>query len=206
MELISLRKGEATRARIIEAAYSLFMEQGYHGTSMRQIVDRAGSTIGGIYAHFAGKESIWEAVFLAKHPYQEILGLLHNATGDTVEQYISQVANRLVNGLGHRENLLSLLFIELVEFKGKHIPEIYLQVLPQLIHLGQVFSTKQGKLRPFPLPILARSFAGFFFSYFITEIIMPPQIRSQMGSSALDDFVDIYLHGILVESAVKSND
>ena len=59
-----LRKGEATQARILDAAYSLFMEQGYHGTSMRQIVERAGVTTGGVYNHFASKEEIWVAVFL----------------------------------------------------------------------------------------------------------------------------------------------
>ena len=52
-------------------------------------------------------------------------------------------------------------------------------------------------MRPIPLPILARSFAGLFFSYYITEILMPPEVRALMGDSALDSFIDIYLHGIL---------
>ncbi len=71
----TVSKGEATRARIVEAAYQLFMSQGYHATSMRQIVEKAGITMGGIYTHFACKEAIWEAVFMAKHPYHEILTL-----------------------------------------------------------------------------------------------------------------------------------
>jgi len=58
-----LRKGEATQARILDTAHALFMEQGYHGTSMRQIAERARITLGGIYNHFASKEAIWEAVF-----------------------------------------------------------------------------------------------------------------------------------------------
>ena len=50
---------------------------------------------------------------------------------------------------------------------------------------------------PLPLPILARSFAGLFFSYYITERLMPPKVRPLMGDDALDTFVDIYLYGIL---------
>ncbi len=41
-------KGELTRASILEGAYQLFLQQGYHGTSMRQIAEEAGIALGGI--------------------------------------------------------------------------------------------------------------------------------------------------------------
>jgi len=46
-------KGETTRLTIEDAAVELFMEHGYHATSMRQIAERAGLALGGIYNHFA---------------------------------------------------------------------------------------------------------------------------------------------------------
>ena len=64
----NLSKGERTRQDILSAAHTLFLEQGYHGTSMRQIAYRAGIALGGIYNHFAGKEGIFTAVFEANHP------------------------------------------------------------------------------------------------------------------------------------------
>ena len=42
-----LKKGEITRQTIEDAAIELFMEQGYHATSMRQIAKRAGISLGG---------------------------------------------------------------------------------------------------------------------------------------------------------------
>ena len=54
-------KGEATRLAIEDAAIELFMEQGYHATSMRQIAKRAELALGGIYNHFASKDEIFEA-------------------------------------------------------------------------------------------------------------------------------------------------
>jgi AcrR family transcriptional regulator len=201
----TITKGEATRTRIIEAAYQLFMQQGFHGTSMRQIVEKAGITMGGIYTHFTGKEAIWEAVFMAKHPYHEILALLTQAGGDTVGDFLKQSAGVLVSGLGQRPDLLNLLFIELVEFGGKHLSTVYTQALPELAQLGQMVTQKPGRLRPVPLPILARSFAGLFFSYYITEQIMPEDARAFMGNHALESFVDIYLHGILAEPAELKN-
>ena len=195
-----LRKGEATQARIVDVAYALFLRQGYHGTSMRQIADAAGITMGGIYNHFAGKEAIWEAVLADKHPYHAILPMLRAATGETVEEYVRDAATRLVTELGKRQDLLHLMFIELVEFDGAHIPSLYAAITPHLLQLADVFTHKAGQVRPIPLPILARSFAGLFFSYYITEIMMPPDVRALMGADALDSFVDIYLHGILADT------
>jgi AcrR family transcriptional regulator len=54
---------EATRRAIIEAALELFVERGFHKTSMEEIGEYARVTKGAIYYHFAGgKESVFEAV------------------------------------------------------------------------------------------------------------------------------------------------
>ena len=201
----NLSKGEASQQRIVEAAYELFLEQGYHGTSMRQIAERAGLTMGGIYNHFDGKESIWEAVFLAKHPYRAVLPLLAEAKGQSIADFVRAAAGDVVAELKKHDDLLNLMFIEIVEFGGKHLPEMYHAVMPYLSPLSEKFRGLQGRLRPLPLPILARSFAGLFFSYYITERLMPPEVRPLMGDHALDAFVDIYLYGILDgEGASKS--
>ena len=58
MTMDTLTKGERTRQTIEEAAYELFLENGYSATSMRQIAERAELALGGIYNHFSGKEEI----------------------------------------------------------------------------------------------------------------------------------------------------
>ncbi|MBW7885380.1 MAG: TetR/AcrR family transcriptional regulator [Caldilineaceae bacterium] len=206
MEETTVNKGEATRVRIVEAAYRLFLEQGYHGTSMRQIGDRAEITMGGIYNHFASKEAIWEEVLMAKHPYHEILPLLETAEGSTVDEFVRDAASRLVRELGRRTDVLNLMFIELVEFNGIHIPRLYEAILPHLLRLSEVFSHKRGHLRTLSLPVLARSFSGFFFSYYVTGLLMPPAARRAMGRDALEDFVDIYLYGILAGPTEHTHD
>lgn len=64
----TLTKGERTRRAVMDAAYRLFMEQGFHATSMRQIADRAGLALGGIYNYFRGKDEVFVAVLLDHHP------------------------------------------------------------------------------------------------------------------------------------------
>jgi AcrR family transcriptional regulator len=194
-------KGEATSERIVEAAYQLFIEQGYHATSMRQIVDRAGVTMGGIYNHFPNKEAIWEAVIMTKHPYREIMPLLQNTEGDTIAEFMEHAADGMIKELGERKDLLNLMFIELVEFNAKHLIDLFYAIRPDLIKLGEVFSQKSGRLRPIPAPILARSFAGLFLSYYITGRLLPETILQSGKTDSLKAFVDIYLHGILEPEA-----
>ena len=198
-----LRKGEQTQARILDAAYALFMEQGYHGTSMRQIVERAGITMGGVYNHFASKEEIWEAVFFERHPYHTILPLLRDASGATAGDFVRDAARRMVGELSKQQDLLHIMFIELVEFNGAHIPQLYERIAPDLLQLADVASDKANGVRAIPMPALVRSFLGYFFSFYVTEALMPPAVRSLMSDDSFDAFVDIYLHGILAERGAQ---
>ena len=67
-------KGERTARRIMDAAEDLFAIQGYDGTSLRQIADRAGIKEPGLYNHFSGKQGLYEAVlFRALNPMAEAL-------------------------------------------------------------------------------------------------------------------------------------
>ena len=52
------RLTDATKAQIIEAAISCFLEKGYTNTSMSDIIKASGLSSGSIYSHFSGKEDI----------------------------------------------------------------------------------------------------------------------------------------------------
>lgn len=199
------KKAQNSRTRILEAAYPLFLRQGYHRTSMRQISTQAGLTVGAIYNHFVSKEAIWEAVFMAKHPYREIMPLLKSVDSPTIAGFVRQAANHLVAELSRRSDLLNLMFIELVEFGGKHIPALFQAIFPEALQLGEALARKTGNLRPIPNPVLLRSFLGLFFSFYITEIMLPEEIRRQMGKEALETFVNIYLYGVLDEPLSECN-
>ena len=67
-------KGARTTQRILNVAEDLFATQGYDGTSLRQIAQRAGIKEPGLYNHFAGKQALYEAVlFRALNPLAQAL-------------------------------------------------------------------------------------------------------------------------------------
>lgn len=193
----NLSKGERTRMAIEEAAYELFLEQGYSATSMRQVAERAGLAVGGIYNHFAGKDAIFEAIIHDKHPYKQILPLVSAVPGETADEFIHNAAQALVGELGRRPDFLKLMFIEIVEFNTKHMAGLMEEVIPQVLPLIQRIQSPEGVLRPIHPAIILRAFMGMFFSYYIMEMmagqVMPPEMRED----SLDIFVDIFLHGII---------
>lgn len=53
---------ERTRARITEAATRLFLRDGFRSTSLEQVAEEAGYTVGAVYSNFEGKTAMGIAV------------------------------------------------------------------------------------------------------------------------------------------------
>jgi AcrR family transcriptional regulator len=196
------KKGDITRLAIEEAAFELFMEQGYHATSTRQIAEKAKLALGGIYNHFSNKEEIFAAILLDKHPYKQVLPIVLAAEGDTAEELIRNAARALVTGLGSRPELLKLIFIELVEFNGKHVSNLINEIAPKIFPMFEKMIRARKNMRKIPPPVLVRSFLGMFFAFYITELLIKDSMVGKlMPENSFDLFVDIYLHGVLKSEA-----
>ena len=61
------RKGEQTRAQILETALVLFRERGYEETTMRAIAEAAGVAVGNAYYYFRSKEYLIQAFYQRSH-------------------------------------------------------------------------------------------------------------------------------------------
>jgi len=74
-----------TRQRILDVSAELFVEQGYDGTSLREIAERLGVTKAALYYHFTSKAEILRALL---EPANELIGHvleLLEAAGDAEE-------------------------------------------------------------------------------------------------------------------------
>src|SRR3954471_10083763 len=49
---------EQTRAKILRAAGKVFRREGYHAAGVDKVMEEAGLTAGGFYAHFGSKEAL----------------------------------------------------------------------------------------------------------------------------------------------------
>lgn len=201
----NMTKGERTRALLIDAAYEQFIANGYHGTSMRDIADGAGLAVGGIYNHFAGKEEIFEAVVLDRHPLNRGLPGLALSQGETVEALIRNAAGQFMAEMEQEPGMFNLLFIELIECGGQHIPKLVETLLPRLMKFTQRIQVAQEELCPVPPLVLAQTFVGMLFSYFVTRRLLGATPVPEEELATLDDFVDTYLWGILQAGRPDTN-
>lgn len=197
-------RGEATRTKLIETAHALFLKHGFHGTSMRQIADKAGLALGGIYNHFANKEDIFAAVLDAYHPYHVIMPALENAQGDDAEALIRHATGQIRLAIEQSRadtRVLPLVFMEIVEFQGRHLKAMAERFFPIFLGFIQRFVEKRDQVRDLPAPVILRALAALIIGYILTELILKNSTlfkRSQYNW--FDGLVDIYLHGIIRRS------
>ncbi|HKC28326.1 MAG TPA: TetR/AcrR family transcriptional regulator [Jatrophihabitans sp.] len=89
---MSVNTAQDTRARVLEAAVELFAQHGYDGTSVSQVITKAGVAKGGFYHHFASKEA-----------------LLYEVYGDLIGRQLSGMDAILARGLPAAETLRELI-------------------------------------------------------------------------------------------------
>ncbi len=196
----TVSKGERTRQTIVDAAYDLIIQQGYAATSMRQIAERSDLALGSIYNHFSSKEEVFRAIVLERHPMAQIIPIMTTVEGRTVEEFVQNAAQALIEQLGrHQPEFVNLMLTEIVEFKGAHMPLVFAKMLPTMLQVAERLSHLEGELRPIPHPVMLRAFAGTFLFYYVTETLIGPAMPPEMRNNALDYFVDIFLHGILMK-------
>jgi AcrR family transcriptional regulator len=198
------KKGEVTRLAIEDAAIHLFLEQGYHATSMRQIADKTGLALGGIYNHFSSKDEIFEGIIIDQHPYRKILPILLTVEGETAEEFFSNAFRIIIAELGKQPEFINLMFIELVEFKGKHGAVMLREIAPKILPVFEKIVKSRKGLRVTNPAALIRSFFGMVISYFITEMIIANSVISKlMPKNSTDVYIDTFLNGVLKPAGVN---
>jgi TetR/AcrR family fatty acid metabolism transcriptional regulator len=165
---------------------------------MRQIAERAGLALGGIYNHFSSKEEIFEGIIVDKHPYKKILPLILEAQGDTAEEFLKNAMRIVLTELGREPYYIKLMMIEFVEFNGGHGAAMLREVAPKVLPVFEQIVKVRKNLRVTNPAMLMRSFFGMVVSYFITEMVVSNSVISNLlPKNSMDVYVDIFLHGIV---------
>jgi AcrR family transcriptional regulator len=201
-------RGEVTRERLLDVALDQFVRHGYHGTSMRQIAGAAGMAVGGIYNHYGSKEEVFAAVLDANHPYRLVEGVLQDVKANNLESFISETSVRMWTAVQGREGqLLPLMFIEVVEFQGRHLRAVAESIFPRVLGVVQRFEQSAESRRALSSLLMLRTFIGLMIGHLIVDATLG---RSPMFAGMNDDWlageVDIFLHGVLSDERRMTKD
>ena len=97
------------RQRLLEMATKLFAEKGYAGTSVREIVDRAGVSKPVLYYYFKSKEGLFYALLeWAANVQQEIINEIFSTSGTVLDRFIF-FYRRISEGVQQYQNLYKMI-------------------------------------------------------------------------------------------------
>jgi AcrR family transcriptional regulator len=137
-----IAKGERTAARILDVAEELFAQNGFAGTSLRDIAEQVGIRQPGLYRHFTGKDDLYRQVFeRALRPLFDLMdGLLAVPDAPTVPD---DLTDRLTDLLALHPNIARLL-MRAATGPANETDEIAAQWLGQLMGYGRQLTRWAG--------------------------------------------------------------
>lgn len=194
---------------MIDTACEIFIINGFHATTTRQITDRMNLVAGALYNHFKSKAALFEAVLNTYHPWLRIPDALKRAEGDNAEAYIRDATKELLNEWNKQPELIRLHLIEVLEFNSQHIPALFERVFSQIPEIIKVKQEGSSQLRTAKVSFLYRAIVGLFFGYLVSENALKGRQNSAMGNylddSGTDYFSDIYLSGLFNQYAKEED-
>lgn len=196
-------RGERTRQAILDAAEKLFLNNGYNGTSMRQIARGARIALGGIYNHFGSKEEIFRTLLDERIPYAAIADMLTDIETTSGPQMLYEAFECLMTLTTEQSDNLGLLVIDVREFGGSTVREQSAAIIPALLAFtGRVQAA--GGLRPgVDGIVILRLLLSLVIGHTILDLILSGgdlPLLPDMPSSreVLDGMQDILQRGIRV--------
>jgi AcrR family transcriptional regulator len=121
------RDVDRSRQKIEAAAIKIFTRQGYHGTSMREIAEASGFSIGNLYNHYDTKEKLFVALV---EKYEERFSQLRaKALADLDDAFqpaqLGRLAAAIKDIVVNNPDYWRLMYIDVVEFGNKHFAHTF---------------------------------------------------------------------------------
>lgn len=198
--------GDERRRQILQIAIKLFSQNGFSGTTTKQIAHEAGVSEAIIFRHFSTKRELYHAILDYKaceggNPNPcEWAGEAIEANDD--EKFFYQI---ILNALNHHEEdpeFMRLLFHSALE--GHELAEIFIEenIVPLYEFMSEYISRRQkeGAIRKDLNPrIIIRAFVGMMIHHSLNNSLWDKKRRllDISNEAAAKAFTEIILRGVL---------
>lgn len=183
---------------LLDTAESLFLKQGYNGTSMRDIAKAAGyKSVAGIYNHFSDKEALFNALLIARQPYETVIELAQQIDAATAEEAVRYFFTGIVALMRENIGFIQLVMIDLMEFDAIHVRGLLANMLEQISSVFGKLQTWEGIREDINPWLVIRFFGMQIFGYVITSELMPDSILNTMTDEEWQSqLIQLLLNGI----------
>jgi AcrR family transcriptional regulator len=199
------QKPEQSRRLVLDSALKLFSHQGYRGTTMREIADKAGVSIGNVYHHFEDKEQIFRSLLdefwtinkSKRYPYTRAL------ESGLFPENLEELAVAARDSVAEFRQYIALIYVDVIEFEGTHIQKFYGEMGQRYAKMftGGGLQESRKRLRPGVSPVSALlTTSRIFFNLFSLEILFNvPQPFGKDSMQIVHEIADILRHGMVAE-------
>jgi len=199
------------RKRILDAAMKLFSEQGFDGTSTRQIAEAAEINEALIFRHFKTKEDLYWSVLedrIERRGRNRRIRQALESGGGTRDVLVS-IAEALLDRTADDAAVTRLLF-----YSALRNPELSDRFFQTYAHqkfelLAEFIERKifDGELRAVEPMVAARSFMGMIiYHYLVQELFGGGRLKSLEPRELAEEVVDLFLGGtVAVKARAGSN-
>lgn len=189
------------RAAILDAAFRLFSERGFRGTTTRALAKAVGVTEPVLYEHFKSKRDLYAALVEAKsregmargYPLLEPLAkarqdrALFLALGRFIIQCLTEdpAFTRLAYSVAVEDPELGRIFYER---QSVHREPIAGYIADRI---------REGAFRPMDTDVAARAFLGMIIQHAISRMLYLDRFTTTDDAAVVEQMVDLFLGGIL---------
>ena len=138
---------KSVKSRIVSAAWQLFYEKGYNGTTVDEIIELSGTSKGSFYYYFGTKDELLNTLSLVLDEYYEELDHTMEKDMDSFDKliYINHKAHEMMEEKISIDLLASLYSTQLVAVGQRHLLDQnrhYYKLVTKIVEEGQ----KRGEL------------------------------------------------------------
>ncbi|MEO8042281.1 MAG: TetR/AcrR family transcriptional regulator [Acidobacteriota bacterium] len=211
MPKLSTAAIEKRKETIEDAARELFIKQGFHRTSMRDIAKGAEVSLGNLYNYYPTKDAIFESlingyVMVIDDKLRSIFSEIDEPLEPENLRRLGELVGKLVN---EHSDFWLLMYIDVLEFQNRHFRKMFDGIIGRF---RKIFSEKfkeaeeRGDLRTGVDAALVFTAAYMqFFNYFLVEKLFGGNRHLGLSDDqALNYITKIFAYGTLSEKKMAS--
>ena len=202
---------EEKKKNIEDAAKQLFIKQGFHATSMRDISARAGVSLGNLYNYYRTKESILESI-IGKYLLvidDKLTAIFEEIKEPLLPENMMRFGRQISQIVKDHHDFWLLMYIDVLEFQNQHFRKMFDGLAK---NLQRRFANHFNELKRHNL--LYEDIdpaAGFtavymqFFNYFIVEKLFGGNRHFGMSDEkVLSTLTEIFSRGMFRPEGLKT--
>lgn len=199
MPKLKLADVERNQVKIEEAALRVFTRQGYHGTSVREIADEAGVSLGNLYNYYPNKEKIFAS--LVRRYGVRMAGLQHrllSPLGGELDRAGLKKLARAVREIVYRNpDYWRLMYIDVVEFGNRHFASSFRDLARNIAAVtGREMRLPTRRRGVDPTFAFSAIYLQFFTYFLVEKLFGGKQHLGLPEEQAITQLIEIYTAGV----------